>query len=524
MTVRTRFAPSPTGFLHIGGVRTALFNYLFAKKHGGQFVLRIDDTDASRNVVEALAPILHGFKWLGLNWDEGPEVDGPYAPYYQSQRNAKYQSAVDQLLASGHAYKDYAKAEELAADRELAEKEKRDNIYDRRFMAESDADCDRFESEGRTATIRLKMPREGKCVFVDHVRGSVSVDWAREQDSVIQRPDGSFIYHLATVVDDEHFQISHVIRAEEHLPNTARQIFMIDALGYKRPEYAHIPFVAEPGSKVKLSKRKLEKYLKNRDFKKLNDHGVSIMEKLGESPDSQLFNPVITDFFERAGFLPDALVNYLLLLGWSLDDKTEFLSRDEMVEHFSLERVVKAAASFDPLKLDAFQQHYMNELDLKKKVAMCLPFLQKANYVATPPPCDISDYVQSIVIAAGDRIQIAGDILEFDDFFVDDQDLIFDEKAFGKRILKPEDAVDLLRGLREKLSGIEQFDIKTTEVVVKSFVEERGIKIGQIINALRVAVTGKGVGFGTFDTLSILGRDRCLNRIDLAIARAESAG
>ena len=165
MTVRTRFAPSPTGFLHIGGVRTALFNYLFAKKHGGQFVLRIDDTDASRNVVEALAPILHGFKWLGLNWDEGPEVDGPYAPYYQSQRNPKYQSAVDQLLASGHAYKDYAKAEELAADRELAEKEKRDNIYDRRFMAVSDADCDRFESEGRTATIRLKMPREGKCVF-----------------------------------------------------------------------------------------------------------------------------------------------------------------------------------------------------------------------------------------------------------------------------------------------------------------------------------------------------------------------
>jgi glutamyl-tRNA synthetase len=166
----------------------------------------------------------------------------------------------------------------------------------------------------------------------------------------------------------------------------------------------------------------------------------------------------------------------------------------------------------------------MNELDLKKKVAMCLPFLQKANYVATPPPCDISDYVQSIVIAAGDRIQIAGDILDFDDFFVDDQKLIFDEKAFGKRILKPEDAVELLRGLREKLSGIEQFDIKTTEVVVKSFVEERGIKIGQIINALRVAVTGKGVGFGTFDTLAILGRDRCLNRIDLAIARAESAG
>lgn len=523
MTVRTRFAPSPTGFLHIGGVRTALFNYLYAKKHGGQFVLRIDDTDASRNVAEALAPILHGFKWLGLDWDEGPEVDGPHAPYYQSQRNAKYQEAVDQLLASGHAYKDYAKGEELAADRDLAEKEKRDNIYDRRFMATSDEDCKKFEAEGRTATVRLKMPREGKCEFSDHVRGRVSVDWAREQDSVIQRPDGSFIYHLATVVDDEDFQISHVIRAEEHLPNTARQIFMIDALGYQRPEYAHIPFVAEPGSKVKLSKRKLEKYLKNRDFKKLNDHGVAIMEQLGESPDSELFNPVITDFFERSGFLPDALVNYLLLLGWSLDDKTEFIGRSEMVEHFSLERVVKAAASFDPLKLDAFQQHYMNELDVKKKVAMCMPFLQKASYVTTPPPCDIADYVQSIVIAAGDRIQIAGDVLQFDDFFVADDELVYDEKAFEKRIRKPEEAVQLLIGLREKLSNVDPFDAESTEVAVKSFVEEQGIKIGQIINALRVAVTGKGVGFGTFDTLAILGKDRCLNRIDLAVSRAKNS-
>ena len=175
--VRTRFAPSPTGYLHIGGVRTALFNWLFARKHGGQFVLRIDDTDKNRNVDEALQPILHGFKWLGLDWDEGPEVDGPFGPYYQSQRDDFYQAAVDQLLSGGFAYKDYSRPEELQADREKADAEKKDFVYDRRFMAESDSDCERFEQEGRTAVVRLKMPREGQCQFFDHVRGDMRVDW-----------------------------------------------------------------------------------------------------------------------------------------------------------------------------------------------------------------------------------------------------------------------------------------------------------------------------------------------------------
>ena len=518
--VRTRFAPSPTGFLHIGGVRTALFNWLYARKHGGQFILRIDDTDKNRNLDEALGPILHGFSWLGLDWDEGPEVGGPHEPYYQSQRNDKYQAAVDQLLENGNAYKDYARPEELQADRELAEKEKRDYVYDRRFMAKTEADCQRFESEGRTAVVRLLMPREGQCQFHDQVRGDVSFDWAREQDHVIQRPDGTFIYHLANVVDDEDFQISHVIRAEEHLSNTPRQIFIAQSLGYTLPEYAHIPFVAEPGNKKKLSKRKLDAYLKNRDFKKLNDHGLAIMQALGIEPEADLFNPVITDFFEQTGFLPDAVVNYLLLIGWALDDKTEFFTREEMIKHFSLDRVVKGAASFDPLKLDAFQQHYMNQLDRKKKVAICLPYLQKAGLVTDPPPCEISDYLGAIVEAAGDRIQIAGDILEFDDFFRSNEELIYDEKAFEKRIIKPADAIELLGGLKAKLSELDEFDVENTEKAVKGFVEEKEIKIGQVIHALRVAVTGKAVGFGTFDTLAILGRDRCLQRIDQTLQKA----
>ena len=234
------------------------------------------------------------------------------------------------------------------------------------------------------------MPRDGHLLVDDLVRGKVRFDWAREQDHVIQRTDGSFIYHLATVVDDHDFLISHIIRAEEHLSNTPRQVFIAQSLGYTLPTYAHVPFVAEPGSKTKLSKRKLDKYLRNRDFAKLNDHGQSIAKQIGNSITDATFNPVIVDFYQQVGFLPDAIVNYLLLLGWSWDDKTEFFTRQEMIRDFSLEKVNKAAASFDPKKLTAFQQHYMNQLPTKQKTAMLVPFLQAAKLVDQPPSCDLA--------------------------------------------------------------------------------------------------------------------------------------
>ena len=279
--VRTRFAPSPTGYLHIGGVRSALFNWLFTRRHGGQFLLRIDDTDQQRNVEAALAPILHGFRWLGIDWDEGPDIGGPHAPYYQSQRLARYQDAAAKLLADGFAYRDYATTAEIAAEREEAEKAKVPFIYSRKWMAETPAQQAHFEAEGRQGVVRLNMPHEGKLTIPDLVRGDVEFDWAREQDHVIQRADGTCLYHLASVVDDFDFEISHVIRAEEHLPNTARQVFIAQSLGYPLPAYAHLPYVAEPGSKTKLSKRKLDKYLKNRDFARLMEHGQAIAAAMG---------------------------------------------------------------------------------------------------------------------------------------------------------------------------------------------------------------------------------------------------
>ncbi len=523
MTVRTRFAPSPTGYLHIGGVRTALFNWLFAKGQGGQFVLRIDDTDQQRNVDEALAPILHGLKWLGLDWDEGPDLGGPFGPYYQSQRLARYQAAVGQLLVSGAAYRDFALPEELQAERDEAQQAGRSFIYSRRWRAESATEVAKFEAEGRQGVVRLLMPREGTLVLDDLVRGRVEFPWANEQDHVIQRADGTCLYHLASVVDDQAMQISHIVRAEEHLSNTPRQVFIFQQLGYELPTFAHLPYVAEPGSKTKLSKRKLEKYLKNRDFAAMMKHGQSIAERLGLSVSAETFNPVIVDFYEQVGYLPEAILNYLLLLGWSLDDKTEEFSREEMLRHFSLQRVNKAPASFDPEKLKSFQSRAMQRLPIKQQVARVVPFLQKAGLVTSPPPCDTGPFVTQLVEAAGDRMKVAGDILDYEEFFVADDKFSYDATAFEKRITKPAGAVELLTEFREALANVTPFTAAQLESWLHEWVAAKGIKIGEIVHAVRVAVTGKAVGFGLFETLALLGRERCLMRIDRATSLANLA-
>ncbi|MCF7807563.1 MAG: glutamate--tRNA ligase [Candidatus Marinimicrobia bacterium] len=521
--VRVRFAPSPTGFLHIGGVRTALFNWLFARHHGGQFILRVDDTDQARNVVSALQPILDGFKWLGIDWDEGPECDGPHAPYFQSKRSDLYQKAVDTLLANGSAYKDYSRPEEFAAERQAAEKEKRQFIYSRTWMAETPEAEAKFEAEGRDHVIRLKMPREGSCNFHDLIRGDMSFNWAEEQDHVVQRKDGSSLYHLTSVVDDGEMEISHVIRAIEHLANTPRQIFIAQSLGLELPQYAHLPFVAEPGSSNKLSKRKLDKYLKNHDFKRLYDHGARIAEKIGLDAAPETFNPVIVDFFREIGFLPESIVNYLLLLGWSLDDKTEEFNRAEMIQSFSLNRVNKAPASFDPQKLTAFQERYMWRLELEDRVALVLPFLLKAGLIAPEPDSNVLSFVKALVDAAGERLSFAGDILDYEEFFRADDAIEFEEKALRKRLVKADAQRELLKKLAQSLPELEDFSAASVESYIRTFVEAEGVGMGMIVHALRVALTGKAVGFGLFEILSLLGKESCLVRISRAIEIAEAS-
>jgi glutamyl-tRNA synthetase len=519
MTVRTRFAPSPTGYLHIGGVRTALFNWLFARQHGGQFILRIDDTDQQRNVEAALPPILDGFRWLGLDWDEGPEVGGPRGPYYQSQRLVRYQEVVQQLLDRGAAYRDFARPDEIQAEREEAERAGRTFVYSRRWMAETEEAAEAFRAAGRTAVVRLKMPREGVCRLTDLVRGDVEFAWENEQDHVIQRADGSCLYHLASVADDHDFQISHVIRAIEHLSNTPRQIFIAQALDMPLPAYAHLPYVAEPGSQSKLSKRKIAKYLKQAEFEKIFGLGKGIAERLGMEVRPESFNPVLVDFYKTAGFLPDALVNYLLMLGWSLDDKTEDFSREEMIRVFDLSRVNKSPASLDVAKLLSFQERYMQQVPLKQKVALVLPFLQRVGWVATPPPCEIGPYLQRILEACGDRIKVAGDILQYEELFCSDDALSYDEKAFQKRFRDDPEAPARLERFRHVLAEQTSFDAPVVEQGLREFLEREQLKMGQMVHLIRLAVTGKTVGFGLFETMEIVGQEKCLTRIDRALQR-----
>ena len=506
--VRTRFAPSPTGYLHIGGVRTALFNWLFTRHHGGQFILRIDDTDQQRNVAEALKPILDGFRWLGLDWDEGAEIGGPHGPYYQSQKLPRYQEAVRTLLERGAAYWDYATSQELETERSAAQRDKQSFVYSRRWMAQTDTQRQRFEAEGRKGVVRLNMPREGVCRFTDLVRGEVQVEWLLEQDHVIQRADGSVLYNLASVVDDFDMNISHVIRSEEHLSNTPRQIFIGQSLGYPLPEYAHLPYVAAPGSREKLSKRKIAQYLKNPEFKKVYEHGRAIAEAIGHHTSADTFNPVIVDFYREVGYLPDAILNYLVLLGWSLDDKTESFSREEMIRLFSLERVNKAPASFDPKKLIAFQEWYMQGLPRERKVEMALPYLQRAGLVAEPAPIEVRQKVIEIIQAANERIKVAGDVLDYRDFFTPDDQLSYDETALQKQFSKQPGAAVLLTKYRERLAGAPAFDAKALELLTNEFLQTEGVQLRQVQPVVRLAVTGKTIGFGLYETLALLGKTR----------------
>jgi glutamyl-tRNA synthetase len=358
------------------------------------------------------------------------------------------------------------------------------------------------------------MPRTGLCVFQDHVRGQMEFKWADEQDHVIQRTDGSCLYHLASVVDDHAMNISHVIRAVEHLSNTPRQIFIAQGLGYELPAYAHLPFVAEPGGTAKMSKRKLDKYLKQKDFANLYAVGQKIADQIGLVGDQDSFNPVLVNFYCSIGFLPESVLNYLLLLGWSLDESSEDFSREQMIQLFSLDRVNKAPASFDPQKLMAFQVRRMNALSPDDKAQVCTPFLKAAGVMSADPDAATRQKIVEVIKAAGDRIKIAGDILDFKDFFVDDNQVEYDAQAYEKRLRKDEQAQNLLQKFRSQLETLEPFDVASTEQCLKKFVEAEGIKFNQIIHGLRVAVTGKAVGFGMFDALAILGREHCLNRID----------
>jgi glutamyl-tRNA synthetase len=518
-TVRTRFAPSPTGYMHIGGMRTALFVWLWARHNNGTFILRIDDTDQQRNVDAALAPIFRAFRWLGLNWDEGPDVGGNFGPYYQSQRTHLYQAAVEKLLAEGKAFKDYDSPEQIAADRAVAEAAKQQFVNIRRSLELTDAERAQFEAEGRPYVVRFLVPRDQRVAIDDAVRGHVEWDGALMVDPVIMRSNGTVLYNFATVVDDAHMQITHVIRAEEHLTNTAVQALLHEALGNTPPIFAHIPFITAPGSTKKLSKRDVDKLRNSPQLKKMFDRADEVFPQLGLG-DSKTLNPVMVEYYERLGYLPAGILNALSRLGWSLDDKTEFMSLETVIQNFTLDRIVKSPAGLDIEKLQSYQQHWMNQLPLDDKVAGCLAFLQQAGLVSQTSNATIQSMVGQVVTGLADRLRIFSDILDYKEFFVADDALVYDEKAFKQRIVDAPEAVGLLTSLRDLLAKAPSFEAPALDVLVHAFVELQGVKIAQIVHALRIAVTGRAAGIGLFDALAILGRDRCLARIDRTLRLA----
>ncbi len=517
-SVRTRFAPSPTGYMHIGGMRTALFSWLWARKHGGQFILRIDDTDQQRNREEALQPILRAFKWLGLNWDEGPEIGGPHAPYFQSQRSDKYSAAAAKLLAEGKAYKDFESPEQTKADRDAAEKEKRQYVSSRQSLALSPAEVADLDAKGQPYVVRLLAPRGEKVSIHDHIRGAVEWDCNLMPDPVIQRGDGSALYNFASVIDDIDLRITHVIRSEEHLTNTAVQMLVLKALGATPPEFAHIPYVAAPATTKKLSKREIGKYRSNPQFKKLFDMGDAVLPKLGLAV-SEALNPVMVEFYEQMGFLPEAVLNALSRLGWSLDDKTENMSLEFVTEHFTLDRVVKGPAGLDPDKLLAYQEYWMGQRSLEDKVALCLPYLERAGQIAWPATPEQKAFVGRLIAALGPRLKLLSDILGYEEYFEVDEALRYDEKSFQKRLRDDALAVPLLRDLIQLLESTPDFTAISLDPVIHAWIESRGLQMGQLVHALRLALTGKTAGPGLFECLELLGRERSIARLERAIDR-----
>lgn len=489
MSVRVRFAPSPTGYLHVGGARTALFNWVFARHHGGSFILRIEDTDRTRYVPDSLDDIMEGLRWLGLQWDEGPEVGGPYGPYFQSQRIELYQKYAQVLLERGWAYKCYCTPERLERMREEQRRRKQPPGYDRYCRFLSDQERAALEAEGRSYVIRLKVPLEGQTTFHDLIHGKITVNNVNIEDQILLKSDGYPTYHLANVVDDHLMKITHVMRADEWIPSTPKHILLYQGFGWESPQFAHLPLILSPTGKGKLSKRKTV------------------------GADGRIY-PVLVREFREAGYLPEAMFNFLALVGWSYDDRTELMTREEIIERFSLERVKSSPASFSYDKLDWMNGVYIRKLSQDDLAHRLVPFLKRAGF-------DVGvEEVKPLVPLVQERIKTLADVIALVDFFFQEEISYEPEMLVGKK-MTPAESLEALRRAYEVVAGLPSFDEETLETALRNLVKELGLKAGQLFGIIRVAITGKAVAPPLFGTMAYLGRERTLARMEKAIELLE---
>jgi glutamyl-tRNA synthetase len=472
-----RFAPSPTGYLHVGGARTALFNYLYARRHGGVFVLRIEDTDLERSSAEMIQGILEGLRWLGLDWDEGPDIGGPYAPYLQTARLDRHKAAAERLVEQGHAYYCYCTAERLQSARADAEARGEGWMYDRRCLALPPERIAEFEATHSPRAVRVRVP-EGRTTFEDLVHGAITVEHATIEDFVILRSDGAPTYQLSVVCDDVDMAITHVVRGDDHISNTPKQILLYQALGAALPRFAHVPLILG-ADKKRLSKR----------------HGATSVTE-----------------YQRQGYLPEAMTNFLALLGWSPGGDQEIFTRDELVTRFTLEGISGGNAVFNPEKLDWFNQQHLMRLTPADLLERVRPELEAAGLWSDSLRTERREWFERVLALLVPRAKRLGDFAPQAAPFLGEV-TTYDEAAVEKQLGVP-GLSGHLRALAEAFRGVDPFDEPSTERALRAQAEQSGVKFGVLVHATRLAFTGRAVSPGLFETLVLIGRGRVVFRLE----------
>ncbi len=475
--IRVRFAPSPTGALHIGGARTALFNYLFARQHNGKFILRIEDTDISRSSTDASDGIIDGLTWLGLIWDEGPDIGGDSGPYLQSLRSNIYQRVIDELIKCDAAYYCFCTPDEIQAERMRAQTLKTNYKYSRKCCCLTETEKNHLLDKGIKPVLRLKVPESNYIIVCDLIRGQVRFDLDLIDDFIIVKSDGNPVYNLAVVIDDYYMMISHVIRAEEHLSNTPKQLLIYQALGWKPPHFAHVSMILAP-DRSKLSKR----------------HGATSIQE-----------------FRDQGLLPQAMLNYLALLGWSSGADTDIIHFDEILEKFDIKDVSHSAAIYDTAKLNWINGQYLNELELDELVSFLKPAAAEKGWLLA----DNNEFFVDVVSLVRSRSQTLVQMIASMDYFFEEISG-YDPKGISK-YFSSTDIIPSLETVRNKLLNISLFESAELESLIRSEANQMGLKAGDLIHPLRLAVTGRTATPGLFEIMELLGRGKCCDRIANAI-------
>ncbi|EOT40164.1 glutamate--tRNA ligase [Enterococcus dispar] len=479
--IRVRYAPSPTGHLHIGNARTALFNYLFARHNGGDFIIRIEDTDTKRNIEDGEKSQLDNLKWLGMDWDESPANPGEYGPYRQSERADIYQPLIDQLLASNRAYKCYCTPEELEAEREAQRARGEMPHYSGKCSHLTPEEQAQKEAQGLEPVIRFRVPKNTEFKFHDMVKGEISFESDNVGgDFVIQKRDGMPTYNFAVAVDDHMMKITHVLRGDDHIANTPKQLMIYDAFGWQAPEFGHMTLIINSETGKKLSKR-----------------DESILQFIEQ--------------YRELGYLPEAMFNFIALLGWSPVGEDEIFSQDELIKMFDPNRLSKSPAAFDAKKLEWVNNHYIKAMDLDVLVEMCLPYLQKAGRVSEDLSAEELERVKKIVALYQPQMSYAAQIVELSELFFTEHPVLDDA---AKEVLAGETVPQVLAAFKAKLEAMDTVEAPSVKAAIKEVQKETGVKGKNLFMPIRVAVSGQTHGPELPETVELLGKEKALAHLE----------